>query len=220
MSFPGNNPIQGGIHYHSKHRRKELECWQIQTSSIHVYDSLCRVVRQIWHSMYSSSHLQPGKMSCQCRMVAFFGETKWSFPKQIVTTCWGSYMKLIQARLGWRGWHVCLSGGLDWITTLNKRQELLWIPKLLAQSSAGTAYTLEMTKSGMVMSSHRFCGTLQRSDVLGRNWCALQVVGSSPNAYNYSTSYHSASKKNLCPVWLIRKSCVGQWTNLYQLGIE
>ena len=42
------------------------------------------------------------------------------------------------------------------------------------------------------------------------------MVGSSPNAYDYGTSYHSASKNSLCSVWFTRKSCVGQ-CNLYQL---
>ena len=35
------------------------------------------------------------------------------------------------------------------------------MPKLSAQSTIGTAYTLEMAKSSIVTSSHQFCGTLQ-----------------------------------------------------------
>ena len=64
-------------------------------------------------------------MSCECKMVTFFEETEWSFSKQAMVTCWGSYMKLIQGRLGWRGWHVCLSGSLDWIMTLNKKSRVV-----------------------------------------------------------------------------------------------
>ena len=51
------------------------------------------------------------------------------------------------------------------------------------------------------------------------DWCTLQVVGSSTNIYNYGTSYHSASKNNLCTVRFTRRNCVGQWTNIYQLEI-
>ena len=96
---------------------------------------------------------------------------------------------------------------------------LSWMPLSSAQTTIGTSYTPEITKSAMLTSSHRICSTLQRQDILGSNWCTIQVFGNSPNAHHYSTSYLSASKNNLCPVWFIGKSCVGQWTNLYQLGI-
>ena len=43
------------------------------------------------------------------------------------------------------------------------------MPKLLAQSIIGTAYTLELAKLAMVTISHRFCGTLQSLDVLSGN---------------------------------------------------
>ena len=76
---------------------EELHTTPIAAERIRVWtnsDPLCSRVRQFvrsgWpdpHRMYSSSHLQPGKMSCQCKMVVIFGETEWSFSKQAVVTC-------------------------------------------------------------------------------------------------------------------------------------
>ena len=64
-----------------------IRVWTNLDPSVLVYDRLWGVGGQIMYRMYSSSQFQPVKMSCQCKMVAFLGETKWSFPKQVVVRC-------------------------------------------------------------------------------------------------------------------------------------